>query len=70
MQYLSTTEAAARLGIDPSRVRLWCKQGRIRAIKVGGNYIIEEAEFERFAAIPRPNGRPRKDLGAAAVNIT
>ena len=37
------------------------KQKRIRATKVGGTYIIEETEFERFAAIPRPNGRPPKE---------
>jgi excisionase family DNA binding protein len=61
MRFFSTTEAAARLKLDPSRVRLLCRQGRIKAIMVGGTYVIEEVEFDRFAAIPRPPGRPRHD---------
>ncbi len=58
MEYFSTTQAAERLRLDPSRVRLLCKQGRIRALKIGNTYIIERPELERFAAIPRLPGRP------------
>ncbi len=61
MRYLSTTEAAALLHVDPSRVRLLCKRGRIKTIKVGGTYGIAESELERFAALPRRAGRPRQD---------
>ena len=60
MRYLSTTEAAAVLHIDPSRVRLLCKLGRIETIKVGNTYGIAEAEVERLATTPRPPGRPRR----------
>ena len=31
MRYLSTTETAAVLRVDPSRIRLLCKLGRITA---------------------------------------
>ncbi len=59
MRYFTTTEAAAVLHIDPSRVRLLCKLGRIETIKVGNTYGIAESELERFAALDRPPGRPR-----------
>lgn len=58
MRYLSTTEAAAELHIDPSRVRLLCKQGRIETIRIGNTYGIAESEIERLAATPRRPGRP------------
>jgi excisionase family DNA binding protein len=59
MRYLSTTEAAAVLHVDPSRVRLLCKQGRIETIKIGNTYGIAEGEVERLAAADRRPGRPR-----------
>ncbi len=65
MRYLSTTEAAALLRVDPSRVRLLCKRGRIKTIKVGGTYGIAPSELARFAAQPRRPGRPRRN-GAVA----
>lgn len=61
MRYLTTTEAASVLHIDPSRVRLLCKLGRIETIKIGNTYAIPEHELERFAALPRRAGRPRRD---------
>ena len=60
MRYLSTTEAAAVLNVDPSRVRLLCKLGRIATIKIGNTYGIAEEEVQRLAASPRRPGRPRR----------
>jgi len=60
MRYLTTTEAAAVLHVDPSRVRLLCKLGRIKTIRIGNTYAIAERELERFAAMPRRAGRPRR----------
>jgi excisionase family DNA binding protein len=59
MRYLSTTEAAAILHVDPSRVRLLCKLGRIETIRVGNTYGIAQSEVERLAATARRPGRPR-----------
>jgi len=59
MRYFTTTEAAAVLHLDPSRVRLLCKLGRIKTIKVGNTYAIAEGEVARVAAMPRRPGRPR-----------
>jgi excisionase family DNA binding protein len=61
MRYLTTTEAASVLHVDPSRVRLLCKLGRIETIKIGNTYAIPEHELERFAALPRRAGRPRRN---------
>ena len=61
MRYFTTTEAATVLNIDPSRVRLLCKLGRIETIKIGNTYGIAESELERFAALQRLPGRPRKN---------
>jgi excisionase family DNA binding protein len=68
VQYLSTTEAAAKLHVDPSRVRLLCKLGRIETIKVGNTYAISEHELERFAALRRPPGRPRRPTSHQVEN--
>ena len=61
MRYYSTTEAAAVLNVDPSRVRMLCKLGRIETIKVGNTYGIAESEVERLASTPRRPGRPRQN---------
>ncbi len=58
MRYFSTTEAAVLLHVDSSRVRLLCKRGRIKTIRVGGTYGIAESELARFAAVSRRPGTP------------
>ena len=65
MRYLSTTEAAAVLKVDPSRVRLLCKLGRIATIRIGTTYGIAEEEVQRLAASPRRPGRPRRNEDVA-----
>ena len=57
----TTKDAAARLGIDARSVARLCKQGQIKATKHGRDYLIEEAELSRFAALTRPSHRPRKE---------
>ncbi len=53
---LTITEAAARLGIDPSRVRLLVRQGRIPARRFGRAWVIAEADLAQYH--PRPQGKP------------
>lgn len=61
---MTTTEAAARIGISRQLVIRYCIDKRITAVKHGRDWWIDGAEVERFAAIPRPEGwrkgRPRK----------
>jgi excisionase family DNA binding protein len=46
----STTEAAAKLGLNPVTVQRWIRRGRIRAMKVGGpiGYRIPAVEVSRL----------------------
>ena len=58
----------AVLHVDPSRVRLLCKRGRIKTIKVGNTYAIPERELERFAAIPPRRAGRGSDADASQVD--
>jgi len=55
----SAREAAEFLGLSHNRVRALLLQGRLRGEKVGmAGWIIYRSELERFARLPRRNGRP------------
>jgi excisionase family DNA binding protein len=56
--YLSQAEAARRLHLSPQRVFALVKAGKIKTKEVGGRPLISEQELDRFAAIPRKDGRP------------
>ncbi|MBI4178898.1 helix-turn-helix domain-containing protein [bacterium] len=61
---LLTVRAAAKLlKIDETLVRRYCRQGRLRVIRAGRDWLIPRIEAEVFALVVktyRP-GRPRKD---------
>lgn len=64
---LTTTEAAARLGMTDGRVRQLIRAGALRpSRKVGGAYLLDEAAVDAFArtqpaqTVGYPRGRPRK----------
>lgn len=59
MKHLSTLEAATRLGVSSRRIRQFVTAGRLKAEQVGGIWVIEQREFERFANVSRSTGRPR-----------
>ncbi len=57
--FLTTTEAAERLGISPSRVRQMIIEGVIKgAEKMGRDNVIPEAEIGRLEKLERKPGRP------------
>jgi len=56
--HFTTTEAAARLGLTPRRVRALCAAGHLPAAKVGRDWIIAQADLDAFR--PRKAGRPPK----------
>lgn len=58
---LTTTEAAARLGITVWRVCQLCQAGTLVARKHGRDWIIDGAEVERHARERKPRGRPKKE---------
>jgi excisionase family DNA binding protein len=56
----SVAEAASRLGIDPSLVRAYVRQGRIRSERSEPPYVISEAALARFERTRPVRGRPRR----------
>jgi excisionase family DNA binding protein len=45
---MTTTEAAAALGIDPATVRQAIRTGRLAATRFGRDWQIDPAEVERY----------------------
>lgn len=63
MAHLSTAEAAARLGVDPSRIRQLIAAGRLKAERFGRRaHMIEESELAHVTKLKPgwPAGKPRK----------
>ncbi len=65
IEYVSTEEAAMRLGTKSSRVRQLISRGQLAYLKIGNtNLVPVSAIEERLANSPKagwPKGRPRTD---------
>jgi len=60
MQYLTTQQAATRIGRHRAQVYRYVEKGLLKAIRPGIEWLISEKELARFMATPRPGpGRPR-----------
>lgn len=59
--YLTTKEAADRLGVSSSRIRHMIIAGLVKAEKFGRDNVIPEAEIERLEKVDRKAGRPKKE---------
>lgn len=57
---LTTHEAANRLGLTARSVARLIKTGVIAAQKRGRDYLIDEAEIDRYERARRPAGRPKR----------
>jgi excisionase family DNA binding protein len=55
---LTSTEAAARLGVSTARVRRLVLDGRLPAEKFGRDLVIQESDLESFERLK--GGRPPK----------
>ena len=57
---MTTDQVAAEL--DRSKTVVWrqIQAGRLPARKVGRDWLVERADFERFRLLQRDRGRPRK----------
>jgi excisionase family DNA binding protein len=58
MKIISTAEAARRLNVSSSRVRAMIKAKRLKAMKVGHEWLIDPKSLD--AVKDRKVGRPRK----------
>jgi len=65
VNYLTTKQAAKELGITAGRVRQLILAGRLPAIKVGRDLLINPADLDkvRDRKTGYPKGRPRKPKG-------
>lgn len=50
-------QAALVLGISPTLVRRYCRQGRLGQ-SIGGHWLITPDDLQRFQAKPRKSGNP------------
>lgn len=50
---LTVADAARRAGRNPETIRRWIRDRRLRAEKVGGRHLIEEADLEAATEEPR-----------------
>jgi excisionase family DNA binding protein len=57
MKIISTAEAAKRLNVSPSRVRKMIEAKRLKAIKVGREWLIDPKDLD--AVKKRTPGRPK-----------
>ena len=64
MDYLTTTDAAKRLGVTSQRVGTFIRHGRLPATRIGRDWMILSNDLDAFAERQRTNGRPpRKPKG-------
>ncbi len=60
MNLLSTKEAAEKLNVSPIRVRQLIQEGKLKANRVGRDYVIQEkdlATVETYGKAGRPKAR-------------
>ncbi len=73
MDELTTSQAAARLSVGASTVRLWCQQGRFPNARAedtprGTVWLIPEGDLRGFEKPPR--GRIPKSIGETSGRAT
>lgn len=54
---LTANDIAKRLNVTICRADFLCRTGRIKATKIGRDWLISEEDFEAFT--PLKSGRPR-----------
>ena len=45
-QWLTTSEAAARVGVTDRAIRKWIAQGRLPATRYGGRWLIDQTDLD------------------------
>jgi excisionase family DNA binding protein len=63
MTLLNTKEAANRLNVSPIRVRQLIQEGKLKANRVGRDYIIEEedlASVQTYGKAGRPKSKAQR----------
>ena len=55
--YISTAEAASRLGVTARRVQVLLGQGRLEGLRIGRTWAVAAASLRGFRRLP--GGRPK-----------
>ena len=58
-ELLSVAQAAEELGVTRRMVNQYCRNGRLKAQRVGRDWVIFRADLDAFAKRARPVGRPK-----------
>jgi excisionase family DNA binding protein len=56
MKYHSPEEIAKMFNLQAQTVRLWIRQGKLKAVKLGGLWRISEEELQRFVEAGQNEG--------------
>ena len=46
--YYSTAEIGKMFNVKTATVQKWCREGRLKAIRLGGVYRVSEADLQKF----------------------
>lgn len=57
--YITTTEAAALIGVSPQWVRQLAADGLLKGQRFGRDWLIDARDAKRVAAQPYTVGKPR-----------
>ncbi len=69
---LTVPQAAARVGRDSETIRRWIRSGKLRARKIGTQYIIEEHDLDSLvegATLPLPPAWKKISTGEPMPNV-
>ncbi len=56
--YVTTRDAAGRLGVTVRRVQAMLQSGRLKGRKVGRDWMVDRKDLARVARMDRRPGRP------------
>jgi excisionase family DNA binding protein len=69
---LTVPEAARRTERDPETVRRWIRSGRLKAIRIGTQHLIDEEDLARLASdftLPLPASWQRTATGERMPDV-
>jgi excisionase family DNA binding protein len=69
MRLYSTAELAKKVGVSRITVFRWIREGKLKAIRVGRNYVIEEKEANNLAPPVESQEQKEKELGEAVKKV-
>lgn len=59
-EFLTTQQAATRLGVSPRRVLQFISDGRLLATKHGRDWLIDPESLDSLVKVQRKAGRPKQ----------